>query len=86
MKLLENEWQRIDRSGPRPASRADLLSALSELQSILIRATLNDIVRVTSISDVSLDVAVANGNVEALEVEKCRCPSGYTGTSCEVRT
>lgn len=85
VKLLESEWNRINLSGPRPASRADIITVLSNLQTILIRATLNDFVFVTSISDVILDTAVSTvGDVEAKEVEKCRCPSGYSGTSCEV--
>lgn len=87
MKIIETEWLNNNRNGPRPASRADLLSVLSNLKSILIRATLYDIVRETSISDVTLDTAVAEASGENAEsVEKCRCPSGYSGTSCEVIT
>lgn len=89
MLILENEWQRIvrDQYGFGPASRADLITALSNLQSILIRATLNDFVYETSISDVTLDTARSEkSELEASDVEKCRCPSGYSGTSCEVDT
>lgn len=86
MKIIESQWQSIDRSGPRPASRADLLTVLSNVQSVLIRATLSEGVRETSISDVSLDTAVSEDRGDAATaVEKCRCPSGYRGTSCEVR-
>lgn len=85
VNLYESEWQSIERDGPRPASRADLLSVLSNLQSILIRATLYDFVRETSIGDVTLDTATSfEGDEEASAVEKCHCPSGYSGTSCEV--
>lgn len=85
-RLRESEWQSIDRDGPRIASKADLLTVLSNLDSILIRATLKEGVSEAHLSDVSLDSAVAQhtGQKEVYDVEVCRCPEGYSGTSCEV--
>ncbi|XP_037037177.1 basement membrane-specific heparan sulfate proteoglycan core protein isoform X11 [Bradysia coprophila] len=88
VRLIESEWQSVERSGTRPASRSDLLTVLSDLQYILIRASLKETVYEVQISDVSLDTAVqqqtGQSAVEAVEV--CRCPAGYSGTSCETCT
>lgn len=84
--LIETEWQNLHRSGLRPTSRNDLLTVLSNIETILVRATLKEITSKSSISDVALDTAVpsrtAQGIAEGLEL--CRCPSGYHGPSCEV--
>lgn len=86
VRLVESEWQSTDRNnGLRPASRADLLTVLSDLQSILVRATLREEVSLAYISDILLDTAVQQQTaVPADNVEKCHCPAGYRGTSCEV--
>lgn len=86
VRFVESEWQSVERSGTRPASRADLLTVLSNLQYILIRASLKETVYEVQISDVSLDTAVQQetGQKVVEEVEVCRCPEGYRGTSCEV--
>lgn len=41
-----------------------------------------------SLSSVSLDVAESGSvsGVQAVAVETCECPWGYSGTSCEVST
>lgn len=85
-RFKETEWQSLDRGGPRIASRADLLTVLSNLEAILIRATLKEGVSVAHLSDVALDTAVQQqtGQETVGDVEICRCPEGYTGTSCEV--
>lgn len=85
-RLRESEWQLIElTSGPRIASRADLLTVLSNIESILIRATLKEGVSDVHLSDVALDTAVQQntGQPRVSDVEICRCPEGYTGTSCE---
>lgn len=85
-RMKETEWQFIDRNGPRIATRADLLTVLSNLEAILIRATLKEGISEASLSDVALDTAVQQhtGQTTVSDVEICRCPEGYTGTSCEV--
>lgn len=85
-RLKETEWQSIDRNGPRIASRADILTVLSNLESILVRATLKEGVSEAHLSDVSLDNAVQQHTGQEIvgDVEICRCPEGYIGTSCEV--
>ncbi|KAF5283747.1 hypothetical protein FQR65_LT02641 [Abscondita terminalis] len=81
-----NGWSRIDyRQGPRPASREDFLIALANIQNIFVRATFGPATTAAYISDISLDTAVEQytGQSKARDVEVCRCPPGYRGTSCE---
>lgn len=85
--LKENKWRRLDQSvGMRPVSRAELMKVLSNVQAILIRATHSTHTQQSYLSDVSLDTASSQrtGKGVASEVEICRCPPGYKGTSCEV--
>lgn len=80
-------WQRLDQlSGPRPASREDIMIALSNVREILIRAQPTDSTTSSSISDVTLDTAIeaSTSKGSASNVEMCRCPLGYEGTSCEI--
>lgn len=80
-------WQRYEHhAGPRRASREDILLALANLDAILIRASQSSDTSSTYISDIALDTAVDQytGQGKAIEVENCRCPPGYRGTSCEV--
>lgn len=83
--LLESQWQTQNRNGPRPATRADLLTALTNVENILVRASLRSYTSESRISDIILETSVrqrtAAGRVEDIEV--CRCPPGYRGTSCE---
>nr|XP_023690745.1 basement membrane-specific heparan sulfate proteoglycan core protein isoform X5 [Paramormyrops kingsleyae] len=78
----EENWQRPD---GMPATREHLMMVLADLDDILIRASYYTDMRSTSISDVSMEVAVPNytGLTQALEVEECRCPPGYRGLSCQ---
>ncbi|CAL1682411.1 unnamed protein product [Lasius platythorax] len=86
--LKENEWKRLTTEGPRSASRTDLMIVLSNLEAILVRASHSERMTATYISDISMDTAVENltGDRRATQIEACRCPTGYTGTSCEICT
>ncbi|XP_025163883.1 basement membrane-specific heparan sulfate proteoglycan core protein [Harpegnathos saltator] len=83
--LKENEWRRLTTEGPRSASRTDLMIVLSNLEAILVRASHSERMTATYISDISMDTAVENltGNRRATQIEACRCPTGYLGSSCE---
>lgn len=62
------------------------MEVLANLDLILIRATFTTSTQSTSIRNVTLSTvtsAVAHEEV-VLHVENCRCPTGYTGLSCEV--
>ncbi|CAN9515659.1 unnamed protein product [Ophioblennius macclurei] len=78
----EEHWRRPD---GMPATREHLMMVLADLDDILIRASYSTEMRSSSISDISMEVAVPNysGLAQALEVEECRCPPGYQGLSCQ---
>ncbi|XP_060793466.1 basement membrane-specific heparan sulfate proteoglycan core protein isoform X8 [Neoarius graeffei] len=78
----EEYWQRPD---GMPATREHLLMVLADLDDILIRASYHTVMRSSSISGVSMEIAVPHytGQERALEVEQCRCPPGYQGLSCQ---
>lgn len=63
------------------------MKVLSSVEAILIRAVHASQTISTYLSDVSLDTAVEleTGSERSTSVEICRCPIGYSGTSCEVR-
>ncbi|KAL7859348.1 hypothetical protein SRHO_G00144950 [Serrasalmus rhombeus] len=78
----EENWKRPD---GMPATREHLMMVLADLDDILIRASYHTEMRSSSISGVSMEVAVPNytGLTQALEVEQCRCPPSYHGLSCQ---
>ncbi|XP_025416415.1 basement membrane-specific heparan sulfate proteoglycan core protein isoform X4 [Sipha flava] len=83
--LVEKGWRRLISSGPQPASRAEFMKVLSSIEAILIRAIHASQTNRTYLSDVSLDTAIETdtGGERSVNVEVCRCPAGYRGTSCE---
>lgn len=83
--LVESEWKKADRSGSRHVTRFDLLSALSNIDSILIRGTIHEENTQSQIGDIILGTAVptVGGSSSTSDIEVCQCPSGYTGSSCE---
>ncbi|XP_073795137.1 basement membrane-specific heparan sulfate proteoglycan core protein isoform X12 [Danio rerio] len=78
----EEHWQRPD---GMPATREHLMMVLADLDDILIRASYHTEMRSSSISGVHMDVAVPEYTslAQALEVEQCQCPPGYSGLSCQ---
>lgn len=83
--LVEGHWRNIQRTGVHQATRYDLLTVLSDIESILIRATLHEVTERMSIGDIILGTAVTTqtGNARTTDIEVCQCPQGYTGNSCE---
>uniref|UniRef100_A0A8C7MIU8 Heparan sulfate proteoglycan 2 n=1 Tax=Oncorhynchus kisutch TaxID=8019 RepID=A0A8C7MIU8_ONCKI len=81
VQIIEN-WRRPD---GMPATREHLMMVLADLDDILVRASYYTEMRSSSISEVSMEVAVPNysGRAQALEVEQCRCPPAYQGLSCQ---
>uniref|UniRef100_A0A674D9M0 Heparan sulfate proteoglycan 2 n=1 Tax=Salmo trutta TaxID=8032 RepID=A0A674D9M0_SALTR len=78
----KENWRRPD---GMPATREHLMMVLADLDDILVRASYYTEMRSSSISEVSMEVAVPNysGLAQALEVEQCRCPTAYQGLSCQ---
>jgi len=85
---MESEWQLLGQNGPVPASRVDLMTVLADIEQILVRASLGATTRASYLSDVTMDFAMDSlifpGQLPADQVEMCRCPAGYRGSSCEV--
>lgn len=69
-----------------PATREHLMMVLADLDDVLVRASYSTEMRSSSISHVSMEVALPgySGLARALEVEQCRCPPAYQGLSCQV--
>uniref|UniRef100_A0A8D9EVV2 Basement membrane-specific heparan sulfate proteoglycan core protein n=1 Tax=Cacopsylla melanoneura TaxID=428564 RepID=A0A8D9EVV2_9HEMI len=84
VQLMERGWRRLSQYGQRDASRSDLLTILSNVEAILIRASHASNTQSVFLSDVSLDTAIpTRTDQRATMVEQCSCPEGYTGYSCE---
>lgn len=84
VEIVESSFTTI--SGA-PVTRDQLMVVLRDLNSIYIRATYWEGTLVSRLSDVYLSMAdddAENYNLyEELSVEKCHCPPGYSGNSCE---
>ncbi|MGH0151148.1 UNVERIFIED_CONTAM: hypothetical protein FKN15_057921 [Acipenser sinensis] len=78
----EQYWKRPD---GMQATREHLMMVLADLDEILVRASYSTDMLSTSISGVSMEVAVPTPTSlpQALEVEQCGCPPGYQGLSCQ---
>lgn len=80
--LLETNFVHAYSGGP--VTRTQFMTALANLDSLMIRASYNDKISYTSLADVTLDTAAPDGQGDvARNVEQCRCPPNYQGTSCE---
>uniref|UniRef100_A0A668THK2 Uncharacterized protein n=1 Tax=Oreochromis aureus TaxID=47969 RepID=A0A668THK2_OREAU len=80
-------WQQFvyDQTGSH-VTRDDLLLVLADVTSLVVRVYLNTSASGTiRLSSVSLDIGdpSLHSEVQALAVERCECPWGYSGTSCE---
>ncbi|XP_077018985.1 laminin subunit alpha-2 isoform X2 [Tamandua tetradactyla] len=89
IEMTEKEWKYYDRDPriSRTVTREDFLDVLYDIHYILIKATYGNIMRQSRISEISMEVAEP-GRVSAVAapvhlIEKCDCPPGYSGLSCE---
>lgn len=85
VRMFETDWTM---SNGMPATRKELMLVLSRLELILLRITLTDNMRSTSLAAVTLDTATEMSNsmkelIPMKTIEECQCPYGYKGTSCE---
>lgn len=84
--LYENFW--LQSNGQR-TTREQLMVVLSNLNSILIKATYSSDTMSASLLEATLDIAIERSSSssgyfqDAFSVESCRCPFGYQGLSCE---
>lgn len=84
VKMVESSFQTI--SGA-PVTREQLMNVLNQLNAIYIRATYWTDTFSSQLSDVYLTMADEDDEnyslYEELSIEKCHCPPGYVGNSCE---
>ncbi|XP_040285060.1 laminin subunit alpha-2 isoform X2 [Bufo bufo] len=84
IEMTEFEWKHIDGGS---VSREDFMDVLFDIQYILIKASYGRVLRQTRISEVFLEVAEEGTSFtmspKASRIEKCECPVGYSGLSCE---
>lgn len=84
LKIVESSFTTLN---GEPVTREQLMYVLKQLNAIYIRAAYWDKTDISQLSDVYLEMADHDEEnydlYEELAVEKCRCPAGYTGNSCE---
>ncbi|XP_063120707.1 laminin subunit alpha-2 isoform X6 [Rattus norvegicus] len=89
IEMTEKEWKYYgdDPRISRTVTREDFLDILYDIHYILIKATYGNVVRQSRISEISMEGAEP-GQVSAASplanlIERCDCPPGYSGLSCE---
>nr|XP_046228323.1 laminin subunit alpha-2 isoform X9 [Scatophagus argus] len=82
--MTEHEWTYAD---GRSMTREDFMDILFYVDYILIKASHGNLMRHSRISEISLTVAEegrpTKESERAQQIEKCDCPVGYSGLSCE---
>ncbi|KAJ3632653.1 hypothetical protein MTP99_009645 [Tenebrio molitor] len=91
--MVENNWYHIspnknevsatlkrNKSLGESVNRKQFLSVLTNISHILLRATFHAD-QIESLLEEAM--IYADGEYETVDVEKCSCPSGYLGLSCE---
>ncbi|XP_031343042.1 laminin subunit alpha-1-like [Photinus pyralis] len=66
-----------------PVSRFQFLSVLTDIKYILLRATFHTDQIEGMLEGAVLETGIMGENEDYSAVERCSCPSGYTGLSCE---
>ena len=88
--LHEDAFRRFGDNGH--VNREHFLMALASIETIMIRARYVDEQFSTRLANVQMEVGVDRRltpshlsliSRKAFDVERCECPKGYTGTSCE---
>uniref|UniRef100_A0A915K5W6 Uncharacterized protein n=1 Tax=Romanomermis culicivorax TaxID=13658 RepID=A0A915K5W6_ROMCU len=87
VKFREDLWKN-QLNPKKQVDRQTLMIALQNVQAIFIRATFVDHVTEASLSDVSMDIGIAQNSSLALSnpaigVEHCDCPAPHSGPSCQ---
>ena len=67
-----------------PVTREQFMMTLVNLRSVQLRAGYQEDTRRSTLSDVMMEAASDDGfGEQAKNVEQCRCPPNYSGSSCE---
>ncbi|GIY39199.1 basement membrane proteoglycan [Caerostris extrusa] len=91
VRFWEGEWHKNEAQGRGDVpfgdvtTRQDIMMVLQNIEAFYIRATYDDEMIHSSILNFQMDSASLSdpSAPQAVFVEKCSCPQGYTGNSCE---
>ncbi|XP_053570910.1 laminin subunit alpha-1 [Bombina bombina] len=88
VNMREKNWKYFNSVSDQSVTRSDFMSVLSNIDYILIKASYGSDLHQSRISNISMDIAVEasdmhSGREAALHLEKCYCPPGYAGLSCQ---
>jgi hypothetical protein len=89
VRFFVGDWAKRSGSGPETlATREQIMMVLENVDNILIKLQYIDGHLDTTVTDIEMDsAAIRNtGLGQAIYVEECSCPVGYSGLSCEVKT
>ncbi|VEN49015.1 unnamed protein product [Callosobruchus maculatus] len=91
IKMTEKGWYFLEEESKlptaqnsfeiRPVSRQDFLSILTDIKYVLLRSTFHTDQIEALLEEAKWDVGAEEEGYSS--VEKCSCPSGYSGLSCE---
>ncbi|XP_058033280.1 laminin subunit alpha-1 [Ahaetulla prasina] len=86
--MMENTWKYFNAVSDESVSHSDFMSVLSHVEYILIKASYGQGLQQSRISNVSMEIAVKADQLPldkepAHHIEKCLCPGGYAGLSCQ---
>ncbi|XP_058532986.1 laminin subunit alpha-1 isoform X2 [Ochotona princeps] len=88
VEMKENFWKYFNSVSEEPVTRSDFMSVLSNIEYILVKASYGQGLQQSRISNISLEVGKKadalqpHGEVASL-LEKCVCPLGTAGFSCQ---
>ncbi|CAK6447793.1 unnamed protein product [Pipistrellus nathusii] len=88
VEMKESYWKYFNSVSEEPVTRADFMSVLSNIEYILIKASYGQGLQQSRISHISLEVGrkadeLLPGREPASLLEKCLCPPGTAGFSCQ---
>uniref|UniRef100_A0A8C5LFF2 Laminin subunit alpha-2 n=1 Tax=Jaculus jaculus TaxID=51337 RepID=A0A8C5LFF2_JACJA len=89
IEMTEKEWKYYgdDPRVSRTVTREDFLDTLYDIHYILIKATYGNVMRQSRISEIAMEIAepgaITAATPPAHLIERCDCPPGYSGLSCE---
>ncbi|KAM5218754.1 laminin subunit alpha-1 isoform 1-T1 [Hipposideros larvatus] len=86
--MKENYWKYFNSVSEKPVTRSDFMSVLSNIEYILIKASYGQGLQQSRISNISMEVGRKAeqqhaGRKVASLLEKCLCPPGTAGLSCQ---
>ncbi|XP_036906226.1 laminin subunit alpha-1 isoform X2 [Sturnira hondurensis] len=88
VEMKENYWKYFNSVSEKPVTRSDFMSVLSNIEYILIKASYGQGLQQSRISNISMEVGrkadkQPPGREGASLLEKCLCPPGTAGLSCQ---